>query len=373
MEIEQKSHEDILHASNSNTVMESLRTPKMKRLIMLSLNILLLLIGGTGSPLILRVYFLHGGDRKWFSGFLQTAGFPFLLFPMLFSFLRRRRTSSGGLFLLTPPLFLYCAILGLITGIDDYLYSYGLSFLPVSTASLLISMQLGFTAIFAFFIVKQKFNSFTVNAVVLLTFGAVVLGVHANGDRPDGESKAKYYLGFVLTLAAAVIYAIVLPLVELLYKHAKQEVTYALVIEMQFVIGLFATVVCAIGMVVNKDFQAISREGKHYGLGEVEYYLVVFFTTIIAQFCLVGLVGTIKYSSALLSGVILAVCIPITEVLAVFFFHEKFDGEKGVALALSLWGTSSYFYGEYKEHKKSKVIAKESQLLPLSFVSNSTE
>ncbi|PKU82848.1 Purine permease 3 [Dendrobium catenatum] len=327
MEMEHQSHEEILHSSKKSTFLEALRTPKVKRLILLSLNVLLLLIGGTSSPLILRAYFLHGGDRKWFSGFLQTAGFPFLLIPILFSALRRRRTQSR-LFLLTPSLLLYCTILGFITGIDDYLYSYGLSFLPVSTASLLISMQLGFTAMFAFFIVKQKFSSFTVNAVALLTFGAIILGVHANGDRPDGESKSKYYLGFAMTLGAAVIYGMVLPLVELMYKHAKQEVTYSLVMEMQFVIGFSATVFCAIGMAINKDFQAISREAKHYGLGEAEYYLVVFFTTIIAQFFLVGIVGTIKYSSALLSGVIIAVCIPITEVLAVFFFHEKFDGEK---------------------------------------------
>ncbi|XP_020597332.1 purine permease 1-like, partial [Phalaenopsis equestris] len=254
MEIENKNHEEILQPNKNIVDMKNLGTPRMKRLILLAVNILLLLVGATGSPLILRVYFLHGGNRKWFSGFLQTAGFPFLLIPMLFSFLRRRRAHSR-LFLLTPKLLLCCAIIGLLTGIVDYLYSFGLAFLPVSTASLLISMQLGFTAIFAFFIVNQKFSSFTVNAVVLLTFGAVVLGVHANGDRPNGESKSDYYLGFAVTLSAAIIYSMVLPLVELMYKRAKQVVTYALVMEMQFVIGFFATLVCAVGMVVNKDFQ----------------------------------------------------------------------------------------------------------------------
>lgn len=116
--------------------------------------------------------------------------------------------------------------------------------------------------------------------------------------------------------------------------------------------------------------QAISREGERYGLGEAKYYLIVFFTTVIAQCFAVGLVGTIKYSSALLGGVIVAACIPVTEVLAVFFFREKFDGEKGVALALSLWGTASYFYGEYEEHRKRKAVATDqSALLPLSVIS----
>nr|AVF19619.1 PUP3 [Cymbidium hybrid cultivar] len=372
MEIEHNSHEEIIHSNNNDTVDRILRSPKLKRFILLFLNVLLLLISGSGAPLVIRVYFLHGGNRKWFSGFLQTAGFPLLLAPMFFPFLRRRR-ADNRLFLLTPRLLLFCTILGLLTGIDDYLYSYGLSFLPVSTASLLISMQLGFTAIFAFFIVKQKFNSFAINAVVLLTFGAVVVGVHSNGDRPDGESKAKYYLGFVMTLTAGVLNGLILPLVELMYKHAKQNVTYALIVEMQFIIGFSATGFCAVGMVLNKDFQAISREGKHYGLGEAAYYLVVIFTAVLGQFFFLGLVGTIKYSSAMLGGIVIAVCIPITEVLAVFFFHEKFDGEKGVALALSLWGTASYFYGEYKEHSKSETNVTESQLLPLPLVSESIE
>ncbi|KAH0470545.1 hypothetical protein IEQ34_000268 [Dendrobium chrysotoxum] len=368
METEHQSHEEIKHSNNSNnTVMETRRTIKMRRLVLLFINILFLLIGGTGGPLLIRSYFRHGGSRKWFSGFVQTAGFPFLLIPILFSFLRRRRTNSR-LFLLTPSLLCHCIVIGLITGLDDYLYSYGVSFLPISTASLIISMQLGFTAIFAFFIVKQKINSSTVNAVVLLMFGSMVLAMHANADLPNGESKAKYYFGFVLTLGAAIIYGMVLPLVELIYIHAKQEVTYALVLEMQFIIGFSATIVCAIGMALNQDFQAISRESEHYGLGVSKYYLVVFFTSVTGQFYFLGLVGTIKYSSALLGGIIAAVCIPITQILAVFFVHEKFDGEKGVALALSLWGTTSYFYGKYKENDKSKPSPRGSQLLPVSAV-----
>ncbi|KAK8967614.1 Purine permease 1 [Platanthera guangdongensis] len=367
MEINPQIQEEV---PKNQVALQARKSGKSKKnLTLLLLNILLLLVGGIGSPLILRTYFIHGGNRMWFSAFLQTAGFPFLLIPLIFSFLRRRSDNRSSLISLTPPLLVYCTILGLITGLSDYLYSYGMSFLPVSTSALLISTQLGFTAIFAFFIVKQKFTASSINAVVLLTFGAVVLGVHASGDRPNGESKAKYNIGFLMTLGAAVVYALVLPLVEHMYKYAKKEVTYQLVMEMQFIIGLSATVFCAIGMAINKDFEAIGRETKHYGLGRAEYYLVVFFSTIIAQFFFLGLVGTIKYSSALLSGVIVAVCIPVTEVLAVFFFHEKFSGEKGVALALSLWGTGSYFYGEYNDHKRRKnAIAMEVQL-PLSIVS----
>ncbi|KAG0462349.1 hypothetical protein HPP92_020825 [Vanilla planifolia] len=151
------------------------------------------------------------GNRKWFSAALQTAGFP-----------------------ITPHY--PCSILGLITGIDDFFYSFGVSYLPVPTSSLIISTQLGFTAVFAFLIVGHKFTAESINSVIILTFGAVVLGVHANGTGQRGV-EGKYYIGFVMTLVAAVLYRIVLPLVELFYAKAKQEITYALVMEIQLILG----------------------------------------------------------------------------------------------------------------------------------------
>ena len=69
-----------------------------------------------------------------------------------------------------------------------------------------------------------------------------------------------------------------------------------------------------------------------------------------------GAVGIIFCASSLLSGIVIAVLLPMTEILAVIFFREKFQAEKGVALALSLWGFVSYFYGEIKDDKKKKQI-----------------
>lgn len=39
---------------------------------------------------------------------------------------------------------------------------------------------------------------------------------------------------------------------------------------------------------------------------------------------------------------------------AVIFFKEKFRAEKGVSLALSLWGLLSYFYGDIKQSYSKK-------------------
>jgi drug/metabolite transporter (DMT)-like permease len=129
----------------------------------------------------------------------------------------------------------------------------------VSTSSILISTQLAFTVFFAFLIVRQRLTASSLNAVALLTIGAVVLGLHASSDRPAGVSRGQYWLGFVLTLGAAALYGLMLPLVELTYKRAAaggRVLTYALVIEVQLVMTFVATAFGTVGMVVNKDFQA---------------------------------------------------------------------------------------------------------------------
>ncbi|KAK8963323.1 Purine permease 3 [Platanthera guangdongensis] len=339
-----------------------------KHILLLLLNVVLLIVGGSASPIFVRIYFLHGGNRKWFASFLQTAAFPFLLLPLLFSFSSRRRRSSAShtpLFLISPFLLISSTVIGILTGLVNFFYSYGSSYLPVSTSSLLISTQLGFTALFAFLIVRQKFTAPTINSVVLLTFSAVVLGVHSNGDRPEGESTAKYLAGFAMMLGAAVLYGLVLPLTELMYNKAKQDISYTLVMEIQFVIAAAATAFCAVGMAANNDFQAISEEGHLYRLGETKYYVVVVFIALLTEALFLGITGTINYSSALVSGIALAICIPISEVLAVLFLHEKFDAEKGVSLSLAIWGMISYFYGEYKTYLRNKTTTME-HMVPIS-------
>ncbi|XP_020674085.1 purine permease 3-like, partial [Dendrobium catenatum] len=184
----------------------------LKRLLTI-VNCLLLCLGNAGGPIIVRIYFLHGGHRQWLSAWLETAGWPLLLFPLSLSFLYRRRSNpSAPAVLITPRLILASAFIGLLTGVDDYLYAYGLDFLPVSTSAVLIATQLVFTALFAYFIVRQRFTPYSINAVALLTVGAAILAMHASSDRPAGVSVGGYWKGFVLTLGAAALYGLVLPL-----------------------------------------------------------------------------------------------------------------------------------------------------------------
>ncbi|CAI9294420.1 unnamed protein product [Lactuca saligna] len=340
--------------SNQQAEKDEKMSKTMKKSL-LAMNCIMLGVGNCGGPLVQRLYFVKGGKRVWTSSWLQTAGWPFLIIPVIVSFIHKTRNGKEAkLISLKPSLFLPCAVLGVLTGFDDYLAAYGVSRLPVSTSALIIATQLAFTAGFAFILVKQKFSAFTINAIFLLSIGAVVLALHTSSDRPAHESSLMYYEGFFMTLGASALYGFILPSIELTIKKAKQQVTYSLVMEMQIVMSFFATAVCTVGMLINHDFKAIPREARNFDLGEATYYVILAVNALLWQFFFLGAIGVIFCASSLLSGIIIATLLPVTESLAVLFFHEKFQAEKGLALTLSLWGFVSYFYGEIQQMKKMK-------------------
>ena len=82
--------------------------------------------------------------------------------------------------------------------------------------------------------------------------------------------------------------------------------------------------------------------------------MVLVFSAIFWQAFFLGAIGVIFCGSSLLSGIVIATLLPVTELLAVIFYKEHFQAEKGVSLALSLWGFLSYFYGAIKHSKKNK-------------------
>ncbi|CAM8983320.1 unnamed protein product [Rhodiola kirilowii] len=362
---------DVVQLDHAQGHYQDLTPPTRKLLLILSC--ILLALGNCGAPQLMRLYFVHGGNRLWFTSWLETGGWPLILIPLTVRYLRNQRSdknfkrdhpeseSHGSreaerlkFFTLKLRLFVGSAVIGLLTGLDDYLYAFGVKRLPLSTLSLIIASHLAFTAFFAFLLVKQKFTFYSVNAIVLLVVGSSVLGLNTNSDRPLGVSKSAYFAGFFMTIAAAALYGFVLPAVELMYKKCRQVVTYGLVMEVQLVMCFFATLLCTIGMLINKDFQAIPKEAKEYDLGEMKYYIVVVWSAMLWQCFFLGAIGVIFCASSLLSGIIIAVLLPFTEILAVIIFKEKFTPEKGVALVLSLWGFVSYFYGEIKHTKKLK-------------------
>ncbi|KAK1352553.1 putative purine permease [Heracleum sosnowskyi] len=351
--------EDGVSSENRSKGPDAKGMSKSMKKYLLVFNCVILSVGNCIAPLTNRLYSVKGGKRVWLMCALETAGFPFLVIPMIISYIYRRRKGGPKTKFLSMSrvLILPCIVIGILTGADDYMDSAGVSRLPVSTYSLVLSSQLGFTAFFAWILVKQKFTFLHFNAILLLTAGSVVLAFHTGSDLPAKESKADYVLGFLMTLGAAMLYGFVLPIIELLYKKAKQTITYSLVMEMQFVMASAATAFCVGGMIINKDFQAIPREAEKYELGKAMYALVLVADAFLWQLFFLGAVGVIFCHSSLLSGILISALLPLSEVLAVFIFNEKFTPEKGMSLFLSCWGSLSYFYEEHKLEKKKKQAA----------------
>ncbi|KAJ3673722.1 hypothetical protein LUZ60_005714 [Juncus effusus] len=316
-------------------------TPPQSKTLINPFNIIhaILILLGSGGSLLLRVYFIHGGHRLWLSSLLQIAGWPILFIPILLSPKKSHLSFS---------LIVIFSLLGLLFALDCYLYTLASAFLPLSTSSLLIASHLAFTAMFAFLIVRQKFTPYSLNAVVLLTMGSVVLSLGSGSDRPEGESKGKYFLGFGMAIAASALIGLIFPLMEFSMRRGKVVVSYMVTMEMQLVMGVAGTCFCLVGMAINKDFQVIHREARQFGLGETKYYMVLIWDAICWELINVGSVGLISGASSLFVGIMTTFLLPLSEVLSVIFLHEKFNGSKGIALVLSIWGFVSYLYGEKK-------------------------
>nr|DAD48340.1 TPA_asm: hypothetical protein HUJ06_018277 [Nelumbo nucifera] len=332
-------------------------------LLRVLLRCAIMAIGNIGGPLLMRLYYLHGGNRRWLSCSLQSAGFPILLIPLSLLYLhhRRRRGVSPSEFFIEPKLLVSSAVLGLLLGLDNFMYALGLSYIPVSTSALLFATQLAFTAGFARLIVKQRFTPYSINSVVLMILGSITLGIHSGGDWPAGVSDGEYLSGFFLTLGSALLVGFILPCIEFAYSKASRAVDFAAVMQFQFNMGLFATIFAAMEMLINKDFQEIPREAREYELGHGMYYFVLSASAIVWQLSLIGLLGLIFCTTSLFTGIYGAVLLPFAEIGAVIAYHEKFTGEKGIALALCLWGFTSYFYGEYRKSKVERSMTIDDQ------------
>ncbi|CAM0958969.1 unnamed protein product [Alopecurus aequalis] len=340
-----------------------------RRLLLVILSGCLVLLGA-GGPLLLRVYFVHGGQRLWLSALLQCFGWPLMLPPMCVSLFRGRRQSGVGVasLLLPPRLVGAAAVLGVLFSVNGYVYALGSQALPLSTSSLLLATQLVFTAVFAFFLVGLRFTPFSANAVVLLTIGPAVLSVGVGSGSGSGKPSKTYWTGFCEAIAASAGVGLLLPLTEVAVERYGRRrsaawATYSTVIQMQAVMGATGTAACLLGMGIKGDFGALRGEAAAFGLGEAKYWLVLTWDAVSWQLLNLGTIGLITCASSLLAGIMTAVLLSLSEILAVIFLHEKLDGPKGIALVLSLWGFASYLYGEKKLDEARKQAQRHEQEL----------
>ncbi|CAI8596719.1 unnamed protein product [Vicia faba] len=313
----------------------------------------LVLVGQSAATLLGRLYFVKGGKSKWMATVVQLAGFP-ILFPYYFFISSTKKLTKNinsniidpnqaSVFMLA---FVYVSI-GLFAGLLCYLFSFGLLYLPVSTFTLICSSQLGFNALFGYFLNSLKLTPCIINSLVLLTISSSLLVFQSESSSSTDASKKMYVIGFICTLAASAGYGLVLSLTQLAFKKVVKSESFKAVMDMIIYQSLVATCVTLVGLFASGEWNSLKKEMEEYEMGKGSYVLDLTFTAISWQVFNIGCVGLIFEFSALFSNAISVVGLPIVPILAVVFFQDKMHGIKAISMVLAGWGFVSYMYQQY--------------------------
>lgn len=320
--------------------------------ILLFINYASMFVGSIASTLLMRFYFIHGGKSRWVATWVQSSGFPILVIPIYIypHFLSTQPPKPFSR--LTWKLFFISVGVGLLTGVSNFLVSWGISYLPVSTASLVQSCQLAFNLVLSALLVKQKLTFSNLNCVVLLTITSVLLALDSDRDKPHGVTTTQFYLGFASILGAALLFALYLPIMEMVYRKVSG---YGMVMEMQILIQIVATVFSTVGMLAGSGFGDMKNEAEvGFDLGGVRYWLTVGFTLLTWQLSFMGTAGIVYLTTSLTGGICMTALLPMNVIGGVLAYRDAFGGVKAVSTVLCLWGFLSYVYGQYKKKKREK-------------------
>lgn len=220
-------------------------------------------------------------------------------------------------------------------------------YLPVSTFTLIGSSQLGFNALFSYFLNSLKFTPFIINSLVLLTISSSLLMFQSESSNSTNVSKKMYSIGFICTLVASAGYGLILSLTQLAFKKVVKRQNFKSVMDMIIYQQMVATCITLVGLFASGEWNGIKNEMEDYELGKASYVLDLTFIAITWQVFSIGCVGLIFEVSSLFSNAISVLGMPIVPILAVVFFQDKMHGIKAISMVLAVWGFISYVYQQY--------------------------
>ncbi|KAK9149797.1 hypothetical protein Scep_008554 [Stephania cephalantha] len=300
-----------------------------------------MLVAFPASSLLSRLYFADGGKSKWIISWVAVAGWPLtviFLIPMYF-FYEFAPTP------LTWKLAFSYVVLGFLSAADNLMYAWAYAYLPASTASLLASSSLVFSALFGYFIVKNKLNSSSINSIVIITAAMALIALDSDSDRFSYISKSQYTWGFIWDILGSALHGLIFALSELVFVKLLGKRSFHVVLEQQVMVSLSAFVFTTIGVIVNNDFKGMQSEARRFKNGESSYYMVLIWAGITFQLGVLGGTAVLYLASTVLAGVLNAVRVPLTSIAAVILFHDPMSGFKILSLIITFWGFGSYIFG----------------------------
>ncbi|CAL0301586.1 unnamed protein product [Lupinus luteus] len=307
----------------------------------------------------------HKGSSKWVSTWIQSAGFPLLIIPTFLPYalsLTKRKPFTE----FNKKLLILSIFVGFMLGVNNLLISWGVSYLPVSTSSLVLSSQLAFTLILSAIIVKQKVTFLNLNCVILITLSSIILALNSGSETTSGMTQKTYLIGFFCTIGAGLLFASYLPVMEKIYKKVY---CYEMVIEMQLIMQIASTVLATIGMIWDGGFSQMKEEGeKVFDKGPKIYWIYIVSNIVTWQICFMGTAGMVFLTSSLTGGICATALLSMNVLGGVVVFREAFGGLKAVSTVLCLWAFCSYVYGMYTKQKSEMKKRNESssEMIPIT-------
>ncbi|KAK6797283.1 hypothetical protein RDI58_004985 [Solanum bulbocastanum] len=349
---------------------------KYKRWIEIGFNAVLILVCLSAATLLGELYYREGGKSTWMNSLVQMVGFP-ILFPILLlkkreeKHMHKNTINSNNK---NPSVWMFLSVyvfLGILLGGSCMLNAVGLLHLPVSTFSLISASQLGFNALFSFFLNSQKITTYIANSIILLTISSILLVFQPDDSSSTDSSKGKGYvlIGFICTLFGSAGYALLLSATERIFRNIMKKRTLKEVMSVVIWQSFFATCAILIGLFASGEWRWIKTEMNEYKLGEVSYVMTLVWNALAWQIYTIGLLSLIIKVSALFANVITTLSVPLIPLLALIFFNEKISGVKVISMILAIWGFLSYGYQQYLDEVNLKTeLSKAKEEAQLSLV-----